>query len=239
MQADNETAYETFLREHPRSDFAPNAKSRIREIQAKAEAEQAKAEAEQAKADWGLANNAHTIFGYEQFLQRHPKSQQSTEASLRLRSLKVPHAWDDARGQDTIGAYEAFLREYSATMYASDAKARLSFLKGEAVVVLDSPSVMSWSNSKQVYSWEATFRETGGKAGFAVKTTDFYVVKKDGTKWSNNWHESVVVKPGGSARVDYWIGHWPGATFHCVWVGTDDKGIPIRIVQEVHIRDGL
>lgn len=134
-QADTEAAYETFLREYPHSDFAPSAKSRIRQIQAKAESER-------ARADWEPTKSMHTIVGYEQFLQRHPNSQYSAEALYRLKELRAPKAWENTRGKDTIDDYETFLREYSATWFASIARARFSFLKGEAVVVFEPPRVM-------------------------------------------------------------------------------------------------
>lgn len=230
VQVNTETAYATFLREHPRSHYAPMAERRIREIQAEARAEQ-------VKADWVPALRADTIEAYEQFLQRHPGSQQSIEAELRLRDLRATQAWKDARKKNTIEGYEAFLLEYSTAPFAAEARSWLSFLKGEARVVLDSPSSMSpWGASR--YRWEATFRETRGKYGFRVRATDFYVIGKGGTRWTNSWSKSIEVKPGGSMKVDFWIdksGKWAGGKFHCIWVGMDDKGNPIRIVHEVNI----
>ena len=46
------------------------------------------------------------------------------------------------------------------------------------------------------------------------------------------------VKAGGSAKVNYYIDKddkWAGGEFHCVWIGTDDAGNSISIIQEVKI----
>jgi hypothetical protein len=104
---------------------------------------------------------------------------------------------------------------------------------GRAVVVFEPPRVMiPWESSR--YRWDATFRETGGKSGFKVKATDFYVLSTNGTKWTNSWGPSVEVKAGGSADVDWWVDEsekWAGGKFHCIWVGQDDTGVSIRVEQ--------
>ena len=105
-----------------------------------------------------------------------------------------------------------------------------------AIVVLDSPEVMRpWHRR---YRWDATFRETGGKSGFEVWSTDFYILGPEGRRFNNSWSEKQRVRAGGAATVNYYIDindKWAGGKFHCIWVGQDDVGNSIRIVQEVRI----
>ncbi|NTV95712.1 MAG: hypothetical protein HGA75_09885 [Thiobacillus sp.] len=106
----------------------------------------------------------------------------------------------------------------------------------KAIVVLDSPEVMKIWNNK--YRWDATFRETGGKSGYEVRSTDFYILAPDGGKWINDWSETHKVRAGGSTDVNYFIDvsdKWAGGKFHCIWEGKDEGGNAIRIVQEVQI----
>jgi tetratricopeptide (TPR) repeat protein len=87
-----------------------------------------------------------------------------------------------------------------------------------AVVEFDPPHNMTWRSGE--YQWDATFRETGGKSGFRLTATDFYILSVSGAKWSNNWRPSVDVKAGGSADVHWWVDRsekWAGGKFHCIW----------------------
>src|SRR5262249_39230830 len=142
-----------------------------------------------------------------------------------------------------------------------EAQARLAVLEGRrAVVVLDSPGVMRpWQGDQ--YRWDATFRETSGKSGFRVRSADFHIDTFDPARMPKGmpraltkvegitkplWSEAVEVKPSGSADVHFTIGriadtvqrqkvHTGGGKFHCVWVGEDDVGTPLEILQEVYI----
>ena len=107
----------------------------------------------------------------------------------------------------------------------------------KAIAVLDTPDVMrSWRGN--MYRWDAVLKETGDKSGFKVRSTNFYIQAPNGDRYSNNWSESHEVKAGGSANINYYLDKsdkWAGGKFHCVWVGEDDHGNPIRIVHEVRI----
>jgi hypothetical protein len=90
----------------------------------------------------------------------------------------------------------------------------------------------------RIYKWTTTFGETGGKAGFKLQTTVVYIKSPSGQKYTNNWSANVDVKKNGNGTVSYWVsssGQWDGGYFNAVWVGNDDSGNNIRIVQEVHL----
>lgn len=126
-----------------------------------------------------------------------------------------------------VGLLTALLAVPSSGQSADDDK--------KAIPVLKSPAVMTRTTH---YRWDATLSETGGKVGFEVRSTDFYILGPDGRKWTNSWSETHKVPAGKSVDVDYSLDlsdQWAGGLFHCVWVGRDDAGNPIRIVQEVRI----
>jgi hypothetical protein len=88
------------------------------------------------------------------------------------------------------------------------------------------------------YMFKTFFRETGGKSGFKLTARDFYIMDPNGEKWSNSWSETVEVQAGGVGEADYWCDwsdHWAGGDFHCVWVGKDQAGNYISIVQIVRL----
>ncbi|GEM_PF-4431613 len=119
---------------------------------------------------------------------------------------RAEEAWESSLKKDTIDAYQSFLREYSGTKFESAARARLSFLKGEAVAVFYAPSVMRpWQSSpeRSRYRWDGTFKETGGKSGFKVRSTEVYILFRTGLRHEFDWQESVEVKAGGSAAVHF------------------------------------
>ena len=86
------------------------------------------------------------------------------------------------------------------------------------------------------YRWDTVFKKAGGKAGFKLRVTNFYIRDPSGGKWSNSWNESVEVKPSGKTTADYWGDSgaaWDGGDYYTTWVGEDDWGNKISIVQKV------
>jgi hypothetical protein len=223
---DNATAYDAFLQKHRDSQYASEAKVKIQEL------------------DWKQAQASSTMASFREFLQKHPDSQYASEAKVRVSSY-TKGAWEKAQKQDKIYGYESFMRDYPDSEYFKEAKERAVWQKANpAVVKIDYPmeirvgTTSSRSYNGPIYKWDTVFKETGGKTGFKLKATDFYIRDPSGGRWSNSWSKDVEVRPNGKATVDYWCdtdAKWAGGYYHTIWIGEDDWGNKIKIVQEVHL----
>jgi hypothetical protein len=78
------------------------------------------------KKDWEKARRANTIVAYEEFLQKHPKSDFSKEARTRLEKLYRPLDWEKVKTANTIIAYEEFLRKHPESEYTEEARSILN-----------------------------------------------------------------------------------------------------------------
>jgi cupin superfamily acireductone dioxygenase involved in methionine salvage len=113
-----------------------------------------------------------------------------------------------------------------------------------AVVRIESHSVRSvpspyYNVQTRIYKWTTSFKEMGGKLGFKLQATDYYIVSPSGQKYTNNWSTNVDVKKHGKESVSYCVssnGQWDEGCFHAVWVGKDDGGNDIKIEQEIELK---
>lgn len=198
-------SYQMYMKTFPRGCFIEEARKRL-----------ARLHHEQDEEDWQQARRFNSIQSYQRYVQLHPQGKYFAEAQSKIENLQ----WSDEQAEKQRAEIEKTRRTRS----------------GNANVVLEYPKVVHSVGLE--YSWTTIFKEVGGQGGFELKATNFYIQAPKGGKWSNSWTETVRVEPGGSAKVNYWCDYssnWAGGTYHTVWVGKDDAGNSIRIIQEVKL----
>lgn len=82
-RTDTKQAYQTFLSNHPRSEFDAKAKQRLAELRDI----EIKAKAVRAEEGWRQAQNLNTLEAFVLFLKENPNSQYDREAKDSVRSL--------------------------------------------------------------------------------------------------------------------------------------------------------
>jgi outer membrane protein assembly factor BamD (BamD/ComL family) len=102
-------AYEQFLKQHPRTEFSPQAKQSIE------------------KLDWIEATKTNTKRSYQQFLDRHPAGQFRQNAHDAIAGFD----WESAKKTHTIAGYKQFLNVHPAGRFASEATMAISTLEKE------------------------------------------------------------------------------------------------------------
>ncbi len=82
--------------------------------------------------DWHSAEAADTIESYDQFIQRHPESELTTQARARVAQLGEERDWQRAGSADTADAYRQFLADHPNGKWAQEARIRIeNFSLGE------------------------------------------------------------------------------------------------------------
>jgi len=88
--------------------------------------------------EWQGAFSLDNIAAYEQFLTKHPKSDQAEKAKIGLEELRIQSAWDNARRKNSIITYKEFLKNYpNYSQYSTLAKSVLEELMEELIVKED------------------------------------------------------------------------------------------------------
>jgi hypothetical protein len=80
---------------------------------------------------WGESTSANTIAAYEDFVQRHPKSEYVAEARQRLEILYAERDWAAAGQANDTKAYEDFVQRHPKSEYVAEARQRLDVLYAE------------------------------------------------------------------------------------------------------------
>jgi SPOR domain len=111
-------AYQEFLNQHPNSDFAGQAQSRITALRD-----------DQA---WTQAQNTNTAEAFRQYLNSQPNGQHAAESRERITAFERADAWKAAEADGKAPALQAFLQKYPQGAEADQARARLEQLKTEA-----------------------------------------------------------------------------------------------------------
>jgi cell division septation protein DedD len=75
--------------------------------------------------DWRSAESADTIEGYDQFIQKHPESELTTQARARVAQLGEERDWQRAGSADNVEAYRQFLAEHPNGKWAQEARIRI------------------------------------------------------------------------------------------------------------------
>ena len=187
------------------------------------------------ESDWAKARSADTATAYGSFLHRHTDSEYTSMAQAQIADF-ARKAWAEAQSRDKVPEYERFLRTYPNSEFSEQARTRMEWQKANrAIVDISYPETVQPHGR---YRWDTVFKETGGKAGFTLRATNFHIRDPRGGRWSNSWSESVTVKPNGTGRSDYWCDvsdKWSGGHYYTTWVGEDDYGNRISIVQKGHL----
>ncbi len=153
----------------------------------------------------------------------HPDSRYNTLAKSRL-SVLSKDAWEKACKEDKFYSYKNFTIAYPESEFVQKAEDRMHWLKANKADV-DILYEKSVSATIALYRYERStfFQETGGKAGFNLKTTDIYIRAPSGKVWTDpSWKGEVSVKPNSSAmyneRVD-WSENYADGNYHAIWTG--------------------
>ena len=167
-QRNTPAAYSQFIKDHPDTKEAQEARHRIEELEQKEAWNRAAAQntiasyesyiakypqstqANEAvtrlqglslKRDYAATLNLGSIEGYESFLKQYPASPHTAEMKKRLDELLLNRDWDAAKRTNTVDAYEAFLRQYPASKNGAEARSAIDSLE--------------WNSAQSVGSREA------------------------------------------------------------------------------------
>ena len=80
------------------------------------------------QADWETARKADTAQAYQQFLQRYPGGDFTSQARARIEDLKEEADWKTALTTDTAAAYQQFLGLHPESARADEARIRVENL---------------------------------------------------------------------------------------------------------------
>jgi len=210
-------AYKNIVRRYPKASFVAQARKKIENI-----------EGEQLKT-------SDRVDVLRLYLKIYPTSEHSLNVKNRLVYLEQLW-WQTAQKKDKVYVYERYILKFPKSLFVEKAQKRMAWQKANrAIVTIDYPDTVSAGSR---YYWNTHFKEESGKTSFKLKATDFYIRDPGGGRWSNSWSETVEVKPGGKATIDYWCDKsdkWAGGDYYTIWVGEDGFGNKIKIVQKVHL----
>ena len=155
---------------------------------------------------------------------------------------KTNQKWEETKNKDKIADYQSFINLYPVSVeLTTKAKDRMEWQKANPVEVkIDYPRSVKKQNGR--YFWKTIFSETGGKGGFKLTATNFYIMDKLGNRWNNTGsygsgnNTTIEVKKGGRYEYSYWCSDENNTKFRFYeieWHGTDDWGNIIKIKQEV------
>jgi outer membrane protein assembly factor BamD (BamD/ComL family) len=109
-------AYQTFLSKYPNDVHAPDAKSRIAQMQD-----------EQA---WSTAQAASTLQGYQQYLTAKPSVAHAQAAREEITSRERSAAWQILQANETVQSLQNFLQQYPTGPEADRARVQLKTFAG-------------------------------------------------------------------------------------------------------------
>ena len=123
------------------------------------------------KGDWQKASRLNTIEAYIEFLSKHPQSEFTSQARVKIERLE----WNQAERQDTIEAYQRFLAKYP--------KSELTFQAKERILELE------WENAKKLSTIESYQKfldnypgsKFSSQAKETVEKLEWDVAKKEST----------------------------------------------------------
>lgn len=139
-------AYQSFLAQHPQSDYSSEAKSRVKELE--------------IRRDWESTAQANTISAYADFLQKHSTSDFSSQARSRLTELRRSEAarvdaeriareearsFEECQRKKTVEACQVYLRNYPAGSHKESVIRLLIDLSG-AIQIPDSSLLVRITN---------------------------------------------------------------------------------------------
>lgn len=75
--------------------------------------------------DWRSAESTDTVEAYDQFIQKHPESELTTQARARVAQLGEERDWQRAGSADNVEAYRQFLADHPNGKWAQEARIRI------------------------------------------------------------------------------------------------------------------
>jgi hypothetical protein len=205
--------YQDFLRHFPRGEYKDQAKQNLITL------------------EYEKAIELNSVEGYKYFTTRYPDCTYYESAHSSLVKLE----FDLAKKLNTVESCEYFLQKYNDVYYGYEIAKMIKILNPDkAIIYLNYPVSIKVAAENGKNEWTTYFLELGGNVGYNLQSTDFYIQKSNGDRYTNSWGEKVRVDAGSNATVNYWCdGDWAGGYYHCKWVGNDDKGNPLEIIQKV------
>ena len=116
-EANTVAAYQDFLKQHPNTDLAVQAQSRLNALE--------------DDQSWSDAQKANTLEAYQNYIQAHPSGMHSADARDRITGFERADAWKSAQAANTTEAIQAFLKKYPTGQEADQANAQLKVLQTE------------------------------------------------------------------------------------------------------------
>jgi SPOR domain len=111
-------AYQDFLNQHPNTDLAVQAQSRIHSLQD-----------DQA---WAQAQKVNTAESFRQYLSSQPNGLHAAESHERIAGFERADAWRAAEADGKVSALQAFLQKYPQGAEADRARAQIAQLQAQA-----------------------------------------------------------------------------------------------------------
>ena len=75
-----------------------------------------------AKEDWNKATAADTVAAYQDYLNKHPSGDHSSDALNKIHSLQDDAAWAQAKETNTVASYQDYLEKQPAGSHTKDAQ---------------------------------------------------------------------------------------------------------------------
>ena len=113
-QANTEAAWREFLKQHPDSTLAEQARVRIDDLR--------------EQQDWAKAQQAQSPEALRAYLQAHPMGPNADTALEQLLDLERQFIWQTATRTATREAFESFLLQYPDAPEAAEARERIAAL---------------------------------------------------------------------------------------------------------------
>lgn len=111
-------AYQQFLNQHPNTEFAAQARSRIQTME--------------DDQTWVRAQRLNSVGAFRQYLARQPNGSHAAESRARIAAFERADVWKAAEADGKAPALQAFLEKYPQGADSDQARAQLDRLKAEA-----------------------------------------------------------------------------------------------------------
>jgi SPOR domain len=111
-------AYQDFLNQHPNTDLAARAQSRIHTLQ--------------DDEAWAQAQKANTAESFRQYLSSQPNGLHAAESHERISEFERADAWRAAEADGKVSALRAFVQKYPRGAESDRARAQIAQLQAEA-----------------------------------------------------------------------------------------------------------
>jgi len=119
VQENTISAYEEFMRQHPKSEYANEASVRLEELY--------------IKKIWREVSSKNTIQAYQSFLNKYPQSDFTNKANSKIEGLE----WKKTIEMNNIEAYQSFLKKYPQSAFTDKAYSKIEGLEWKKAIEMD------------------------------------------------------------------------------------------------------